>query len=259
MKNLPLPFETRVISGIEVNSYEVRLPHLPPEADGLRMLQISDLHRGCGNSDALIERMIDVVGELAPDLIALTGDFVDEKAADIRPVVEMLSKLPECQGMVGVLGNHDHRGDPGLLEKLLEESGVCMLHNRNVKLRCGIRFCGVDDMLEGQADFVAALDGIQADEAVIFLSHNPNGVMRLPANRDILCLAGHTHGGQIVLPFPSPYFVCRFHLRTRFVHGWYEYRGNRLYVNRGIGVTGIGRHGMRYKCMPEISIFKLTA
>lgn len=247
------------ISGIEVNTYDVPLTNLPTELHGTTLLHLSDLHRGCGNSDILLQQAIELVRELKPDLIAITGDFVDEDAADIRPIVEMISQLPSCLSIVGVLGNHDQRGDPGLLEKLLDEAGVTMLQNRNVKMHCGIRFAGVDDMLEGKPDFVAALKGIVDEEPVIFLTHNPNGINRLPANRGILCISGHTHGGQIVLPFPTPYMVCRFHLRTKYVHGWYEHRGNNLYVNRGIGVTGWGRHGFRYKCPPEITLFRLCS
>jgi hypothetical protein len=75
----------------------------------------------------------------------------------------------------------------------------------------------------------------------------------------MLMLSGHTHGGQIVLPFPNPWLICRFHLKTRYVHGWYRLGPAQLYVNRGIGVTGPALFARRFRCAPEISVFRLRS
>lgn len=244
-------------SNIEITNHEVVLPHLPQHEDGTTIVQISDLHKGCGDTDSLICEAMATASQLYPDYIVVTGDFVDEHTRDILPAVNIVSGLRAKRGFYACLGNHDQRGDPLLLTSALETAGITVLHNRAEEVSPGLWFTGVDDIYEGAPDIAAAMRAVPEDGALVFLAHNPSTLDRLPVVRDLLMLSGHTHGGQIVLPFPTPYMVCRFHLRTRYVHGWSRRGRAMLYVNRGIGVTGPRPFARRHLCPPEISVFTL--
>lgn len=245
-------------SEIEITTHDVALRNLPLAADGITIVHVSDLHRGCGGMDGLICEALAAVNALMPDYIALTGDFVDEHKKDVLPAVKMIAGLRAKDGIYACLGNHDQRGDPMLLRSALEAAGIGVLHNRAERTRHGFWFAGVDDIYEGEPDLEAAAREVPPHEPLVFLAHNPSTLDRMEKPRDLLMLSGHTHGGQIVLPFPSPWMICRFHLRTRYVHGWYRRGAARLYVNRGIGVTGPGLFARRFRCAPEISVFRLA-
>lgn len=254
----PAPIQpTEPTSRIEITRHDVPLPHLPEALRGLTIVQISDFHRGCGGTDALIQEAVERANALSPDFMVVTGDFVDYDKQDVLPAAKLASSLRARRGVYAVLGNHDHRSDPILLASALEAGGIHVLHNRSVEVAKGLHFAGVDDILEGNPEIKGTLSRIPKNEAVVFLCHIPNGLDFVPKEMGLLLLAGHTHGGQIVLPFPTPLMVCRWHLHTGYVHGWYQRGAARMYVNRGIGVTGPRKLARRVNCMPEISVFRL--
>jgi predicted MPP superfamily phosphohydrolase len=252
------PTRTAADSELEITRHEVALDYLPVEANGISIAQISDLHRGCGHTEALICEALAVVNSLEPDYIAVTGDFVDEHKKDVLPAVKMVVGLRARHGVYACLGNHDQRGDPVLLRSALEAGGITVLHNRAERTHHGFWFAGVDDIYEGEPDLAATTRGVPDDDALIYLAHNPAVFDQIQNPRNLLMLSGHTHGGQIVLPFPPPWMICRCHLHTRYVHGWYRRGPARLYVNRGLGVTGPNLFARRFRCAPEISVFRLT-
>src|SRR5205814_10659934 len=156
-------------------------------------------------------------------------------------------------------GNHDHRADTSLLSSALEAAGITVLVNRAVRTAEGLWLAGVDDFREGQPDLKAALRDIPPDAPAILLSHEPKAIDMVPPDSSLVILSGHTHGGQINFRFFPGSLVCLIHLQTRYVHGWYERGKVRLYVNRGIGVTGHGPLARRINCLSEITEFTLTA
>ena len=243
---------------IEITRHDVSLPHLPEALRGMTIVQLSDFHKGCGGTDGLICEAIDLANELNPDFIALTGDFVNDHQADVLPIVKMVSGLRAKRGIYAVLGNHDHKSDAVLLASALDAAGIQVLNNRSVEVVPGLHFAGVDDMIEGEPDIQGTLSRVPKDEALVFLCHNPNGLDFVPSGMAPLVLSGHTHGAQFVLRFPSPLAICRFHLHTRYVHGWYERGAAKLYVNRGIGVTGMRLMAKRINCPPEITQVRLV-
>src|SRR5258708_36650297 len=115
--------------GIEIIHHDVRLPLLPERLSGKTIAQISDLHRGGGVKDALLRAAVEMVNGLAADYAVVTGDFVNERASDIEPVVRIVSQLVAKRGIFGSLGNHDHRGDPERLLRSLNAAGVRMPEN----------------------------------------------------------------------------------------------------------------------------------
>jgi uncharacterized protein len=243
---------------IEITRHTLALQGLPAELHGATIVQISDLHRGCGNTDALIESAIGHANVLDPDFIFLTGDFINSRTRDILPVVKMVSGLRAKRGIYAVLGNHDHRGDTALLISALEAAGIIVLVNRAIRTQEGLWLAGVDDFREGKPDLKAALRNIPPGAPAILLSHEPKAIDMVPPDQPLVILSGHTHGGQLNFRFFPAALICRLHLHTGYVHGWYERGKVRLYVNRGIGVTGHGPMARRINCPSEITQFTLT-
>jgi predicted MPP superfamily phosphohydrolase len=243
---------------IEFTQHEVALPYLPPALKGTRLAQLSDLHVGCGGTDELINEAIGRVNALEADYVVVTGDFVDRYRRDVLPAVKLASGLRAKRGVLASVGNHDHRADLPLLMSALEAAGFTVLYNRAVEVEPGLWFAGVDELYEGEPDLEAALQDIPKTAATVLLAHHPNTLDLLPTDRSLLVLSGHTHGAQIVVPFPPPRLVCRYHLQTEYIHGWFTRGNSRLYVNRGIGVTGNRLLARRFRCLPEITLFELN-
>jgi predicted MPP superfamily phosphohydrolase len=239
---------------LEISNHEVPMHGLSDYWHGKTFVHLTDIHAGFGNTSAVFEEAVARVNALEPDLILLTGDYLDDHADDPDfPLKDILLRLRAKSGIFGSFGNHDHRRGIEGLRELLEQSQVQRLENENIELPHGLFLAGVDDLAEGFPDIPCTLTGIPADRTSIVLSHNPRMIERVPEN-DVLILSGHTHGGQIVLPFPSPRLVIKFHLRCNQVSGWYTNGKAREYVSRGLGVTG---KPFRYHCPAEIAVFRM--
>jgi predicted MPP superfamily phosphohydrolase len=222
----------------------------------MTMAQISDMHAGFGNTEPVFEEAIRQIEAIQPDLLVFTGDFIDDHADPVDyPIENFLMCFPKARlGVYAVMGNHESRRGPQASRRVIERSGLHLLHNRNVCLEGGLWLAGIDDLAEGEPDIEAAMAGVPDDATCIMLSHHPRLIEKMP-HRDLFILSGHTHGGQFNLFFPNPKLVCRLHLRCRQVAGWYRNGRSRLYVNRGLGVTG---KPYRINCPAEISVFRLV-
>jgi predicted MPP superfamily phosphohydrolase len=227
--------------------------------DGFKIVQISDLHRGNGEADVLVPQAVDLANAANADLAVVTGDFVDRQASDTEPVVRMVQPLRAKLGVYAVLGNHDHRGAANDLKRLIPQAGIHLLDNSAQEIAPGFWLAGVDDLHEGKPDLARTMADVPDSAGCVLLSHHPGAIDLVNSSRPQLILSGHTHGGQLVLPFPTPKMVCLWHLRTPYVHGWYRNGAAQLYVNRGIGVTGSLPFARRYHCPPEVSIFTLRS
>ncbi|HZT43989.1 MAG TPA: metallophosphoesterase [Chthonomonadaceae bacterium] len=222
----------------------------------MRLAQLSDLHRSWCVEESFIARIVEETNALQPDVVALTGDFVTISSEYAASCVQQLSRLRARLGLYGVLGNHDYwcdsrKGGPAVAEALTSVS-VQMLTNRNLRLDNGLFLVGVDDCWAGRPDPEAAFRGVPAGAPAVTLTHNPN-LFRDLCVYDCVTLAGHTHGGQIDLPFVTQIYLGR---HNRYKAGWYgePNRPGRLYVSRGLGVVGIP---VRIRATPEIAVFDL--
>lgn len=241
---------------LEIAHYDVPMRGLSDYWHGKTFVHLSDIHAGFGNTGPVYEEAVRSVNALEPDLILLTGDYLDDHPDDARfPLKEILLRLRAKSGIFGSFGNHDHRRGIVGSRRLLEQSQVHPLDNENVELPHGLFLAGVDDLREGRPDIPRTLAGLPNDRTSIILSHHP-GLIELIPDRDVLILSGHTHGGQIALPFPSPRLVVKLHLHCNQVAGWYENGMARQYVSRGLGVTG---RPFRYRCPAEIGVFRMIA
>jgi predicted MPP superfamily phosphohydrolase len=225
----------------EVVDVEVRLKKLPRSLDGFTIVQLSDLHVGMTIDRAFVQKVVDHANSLSPDLIALTGDLVDGRVADLRDETAPLKDLRAKHGVYAVTGNHEYYSgaDPWIAE--LTSLGVRYLRNERVVIgtpEAGFDLAGVDDHSahgwDGHGeDLEAAMAGRDASRALVLLAHQPRQVRRASRHGVDLQLSGHTHGGQI---WPWHYAVKI--QQGGLLAGRYEHEGTQLYVTRGCGYWG---------------------
>ena len=252
---------------IAVRKFDVELPNLPPECDGLRIAQISDIHVGLWMPRALIRRIVKLCAAQNPDVVIFTGDVVTRRNSyppGLRKMARVVTDyagvlareleiLNPPQGIYAVPGNHDLcKGDFGPVAEILARADVVSLLNKNTRLPGGLPLIGVDDLRAGRPAMLTATAGVSCDEAQIILSHNPRLAL-LCRNRNALITSGHTHGGQVALP-------ARFRVspvdagQSFYQRGWYQVGRAKLYVSSGAGTIGVPvRLGVR----PEIAVFTL--
>jgi predicted MPP superfamily phosphohydrolase len=216
------------------------VPGLDPAHDGLRVAQLSDLHVGPRTPAATVRAAIAEANRFAPDLVVLTGDYLSRSPRELDAMREHLGGL--LAPTVAVLGNHDVWVDPEGAARELRAHGYEVLENAWTTLRLrGAPFAvvGVGDHLTRRDDVRRALRGLSPSApAPLVLAHGPRTADKLRAlGRPLVCLSGHTHGGQINLPILTPLLLAS--IREPYVRGAYRLGEVQLYVNRGVGMSGV--------------------
>ena len=243
-----------------VRETALTLPGWPRVLDGLRIAMVSDVHAGSPHVDeAKIERIVNEVGRAAPDVVVLLGDYVISGVAggrfiDPEHTAQLLGRLRAPLGVYAVLGNHDWWFDGERVRHAFEAAGIPVLENDAVRLERGVWLIGLADIWTRTPDLADPLARVPATEPVIVLSHNPDIFPTVPA-RVTLTLAGHTHGGQVVLPFFGRLIVPSRY-GQRYAIGHVEEDGRHLFVTPGIGTSVIP---VRLGVPPEISVVRLSA
>jgi predicted MPP superfamily phosphohydrolase len=243
----------------------VRIPGLHPELDGLRLVQISDLHIGNTLEATRLERMVERTNALDPDVIALTGDLFDFDPSCIDEGAQRLAALRARLGVYAVLGNHDSYAGAEEIASALARLApdIVLLRDRvaRLPLKQPLYLAGVEDPGRHWSARELEMGGLEAvaaerpdDGPTILLVHRPQAFPQAARLGFPLVLAGHTHGGQLALPTPGGrYNLAR--LVTGFTRGLYRANGSTLYVNRGIGVGG---PALRINCPREIATIELV-
>lgn len=242
-------------NNLTVEKISVSLKRLPKELDGMRIVQLSDLHHSPFTSLEFINESIKIASSLAPDMFVLTGDFVSHDARYIAPVADALSRLVSEFGSFACLGNHDHWTDAGLVTDLLRGEGITVLINEGFRFEArGASFwlCGVDDLTLAKTDIKAALKGSREDEMKILLAHNPKILYRAARHDVDLMLSGHTHGGQVKFRDEEDKLLTT----RRLTSGLYRRKNTQVYITRGIGTVVVP---VRYHCPPEITLIELRS
>jgi hypothetical protein len=234
--------------------HTLTLAGLNPQQNGLRIAHLTDLHRSRLTRDSLLREAVRVANAARPDLVVLTGDYVTDDPADIAPCADLLSRLCARLGVYAILGNHDYGTDGDAMANALQDLGFTLLINKNVTLDGGLRLVGLDDEIMREADVPRAFDGVPENAPTLVLCHNPALVERF-SDRVCVALAGHTHGGQILLPYLTARRV-RLIRAKRYRQGWFTVGKARLYVNRGVGNVGVP---LRFLAPPEVALFTLAA
>jgi predicted MPP superfamily phosphohydrolase len=249
---------------LELIDVTIKLPRLPDAFAGMKVVQISDFHFQEYTEAMFLEGVVRKVNALAPDLVLLTGDFVSSKPLPQRinmklayHCAEILSGI-ECPLRFAIMGNHDVLVSAHAVTDALTTHGIPVLANRSVPLeRQGRRIwlAGVEDVLQQRPDLSTALPaGLRREgEPTILLAHEPDFADYAMGRQVDLILSGHTHGGQILLPFLPPLMLPD--MGTKYVHGLFKLGdGMQLYVNRGIGAVNLP---FRFRCPPEITAITL--
>lgn len=234
-----------------------RVRGLDPAHDGLRIVQLSDLHVGARTEPAIIRDAIAVANAQRPELVVLTGDYVCHDRREVEGVRTLLAGL--APPTVAVLGNHDVWTDPAGVAAALRGHGYEVLDNAwtSVRVRgAPLAVVGVGDNRTGRDDVARATAGLPAGGAPLVLAHGPRTAFRLGAlGRPLVCLSGHTHGGQINVPVLTPLVLAGL-VGEPFVRGRYRLGDVQLYVNRGVGMSGVR---VRINSPPEVTVVTLRA
>lgn len=241
----------------EPQALQVERIALPTTSPGgqVRILQISDLH--LSNFNSYFAKVAKQVVDLQPDLIVLTGDYLEEER-NIRGVLSFLKELKATHGIYAVQGNWEYwsRLEGENLRRHFAGAGVKLLINERADLEVNGRALSIFGL-----DYPSSIDHLhQLQKKVdpwrfnLLLSHVPAFAHEQLNEHINLILSGHTHGGQVRLPFLPPFYLPRY--SGRFVAGLYHVSQHRipLYVSRGVGTSVLP---LRFFCRPEIGLFEL--
>ena len=250
---------------LQVMRWRVRIDWLPPDAEGLRIVHLSDLHVGMFmHPQRHVRRAIRAAVGAGPDVVFITGDIMH--GGRWRRSGNVFAPLTSRCPTFAVLGNHDHLGSPADTESIvagLRAQGVKVLMNEHAELglrRLPWHVVGVDDLVTHHADFDRAVEGIPAGSRLLaLLTHVPDIADLVPPGWFSLMFAGHTHGIDVKAgPLERLRWVRRRvrPIQSRYPQGFFEVGGALLHVSRGIGMS---EFPIRGGSVPEVTVLELTA
>jgi uncharacterized protein len=245
---------------LAIKTIDVSISGLNPVFEGYKIVQLTDLHARSAVMDRQqLEKVANLASQQQPDLIALTGDYItnqSEKAEEM--LTNAFGKLQAKDGIVAIMGNHEHGYGVDILpiERALWQNNIMLLNNAVHSIdRSGnkLNIAGVDDVWFKLANLPKTIAQLPGTGTNILLAHEPDFADTSAAtNLFGLQLSGHSHGGQIVLPF-VPRVTPTW--SKKYINGLYQIGGMQLYVSPGVGTTGPPK--ARFNCRPEISVIVL--
>lgn len=250
---------------LDITHVSIALRGLADPFRGMRIVQISDIHYDQFTEPFFVRQTVAKVNALNPDIVVLTGDYVSDAPLphsygrkQAGPCAEILGRI-ECPLRYSVLGNHDTNIGSSLVTEALGSHGIPVLANSFLPVeRDGKRLWigGVEDPGTQRPDLSKAIPrSAGADgEPVILMAHAPDYADSVVGRGVALMLAGHTHGGQVRIPFIPPIRLPK--MGRKYIQGYFRFAdGMQLYVNRGIGTAGMP---IRFRCPPEITVLTLA-
>lgn len=242
---------------VQVNRYKIPIDNLPRAFHGFTLAQLTDIHLGYLVSEAFVKELVQRTNRLKTDVIVCTGDYVHERntTAEIDKVWPILSTLSAKHGVYSILGNHDHWADTPRSLYWLERSGQNIRHQSIAitKGRDRLVLGGAGDFWGDQLNIDQAFAGVDPDACKILLAHNPDSVDSDFITPVSLVLSGHTHGGQVVIPFWGP---PRLPVENQnYSSGLIATPNTQLFISRGIGWAILP---VRFNCAPEIAVLELV-
>ncbi|WP_369822127.1 metallophosphoesterase [Saccharomonospora sp. CUA-673] len=230
-----------------VTHQPMRVRRLDPRIGGLRIALISDVHLGPIIGREYVQRIVDIVNEQEPDLVAIAGDLVDGTVEHLADAAAPLAQLRSTHGTFFVTGNHEYYAGYQEWVDYLPRLGMRVLRNEHVDITHGgaaFHLAGINDhtayQFQDPGDVEAAVRGRDPEQALVMIAHQPRDIDEAAAHGVDLLLAGHTHGGQL-----TP-FEMAVTLQQGAVSGAYTIGDTRMYVTRGAGFWGppvrVGAH-----------------
>jgi predicted MPP superfamily phosphohydrolase len=249
---------------LKVEKVNLKLRKPAPAFHRLTIAQVSDIHMGGWMNVERLQRVADLVIEQQPDILLLTGDFLTGYIFDqnseqhLQDLIEILRPLAKAIPSYAVLGNHDYWSNAGGVREMLRSCGITDLTNSVFTITRGnekLHLCGVDDIWEGDVRLDQVLDKLTDDSPAILLAHEPDFAdVSSRSGRFDLQVSGHSHGGQVVIPFHGPLVLP--YLGQKYSSGLYRLGDMFQYTNRGVGMI---HPYVRFNCPPEITLFSLDA
>lgn len=246
----------------EIIRKTITIPNLPEKFKGFTIGMMSDIHSSVFMNKEDMSGYVRSMNDLKTDLIVVTGDFVNSKTEEVYPFAEAFSELRAEHGVYGCLGNHDFfTKNVDLVAKKIDECGVRLLRNDAVKIQKDGTFfnlVGVDDIGRNvdPADYMnKALAFAKNDQPKILLCHKPYYFQQAKDLGIGLTLSGHTHGGQVVFGVVDSTRISLATLASKYISGLYTLGSSNLYVNNGIGFTGLP---VRINCPAELTVITLA-
>ena len=245
-----------------VREVDASIPGLPPEFHGLAIAQVSDLHIGPHTSRSFLKRVVGAIRDLAPDVVAVTGDLVDDRAEDVDAYARALGELDAPLGVFMIAGNHDvYAGWESVEVRLRKDVPARLLLNEAHIIRRGdatLVLAGTGDPAGGRRgqsrvapDVERTLEHAPNGATVVALAHNPALWPALAKRGVALTLSGHTHWGQFALPSLGWSLASPF---LKHAMGAYREADALLYINPGTGYWGIP---FRLGALPEVTLVRL--
>jgi uncharacterized protein len=242
---------------LEITNNTVELPQLDRAFNNYRIVQITDLHSGDGIDRHQLEKVVEIVNAQKPDLVVITGDHISRKPRQHLELLDTLTKLQPRDLTISILGNHDVYNDPTPVRAAIKQAGITLLENDIYTIKRGsatLHIAGVGDVFFEQDKLDRVLAQLPATGAAIMLAHEPDFADKTAATKRFgLQLSGHSHGGQIRIPFYGGYLP---ELARNYPLGRYQVQDMVQYTSRGIGMIKLYA---RFNCRPEISVFNLVS
>jgi len=250
--------------GFAIETVHLKLNRLPRVFSGFRAAQISDIHMGGWMNMARLQQVADLIVAQRPDVLMITGDFLQGRSfteaakQGIKDLREILTPLAKSIPTFAVLGNHDYGTNPKAIRHMLRRCGIIDLTNTVYSLTRAnenLYLCGVDDIRHGNVRLHDVTAQLAANSSAILLVHEPDFADTSAATEKFdLQISGHTHGGQIVIPFYGPPVLPA--LGRKYPSGLYRVGKMFQYTNRGVGTDTVS---VRLNCPPEVTIFVLES
>ena len=239
---------------LSFETIDIPIADLPASFDGYRIALMADFQYPRWTNADFVRKAISMAMEFQPDLVALPGDFVDLRRGSVCPdltgLFDAVGAAPD--GAVGVLGNHDHWVSAGgVRREIAAHTPIGLIENTSLYVERGgdrIAVGGVGDMWEGVVDPERAFENVPPDVPRILLAHNPDAANRRIETRIDLQLSGHTHGGQVRIPF-GPAIKTQSIYGNQFRAGLVEGRHHPVYITRGVCTV----RRVRFCCRPEVT------
>lgn len=242
---------------VQFNKYQLVLPNLPEAFDGFTIGHLTDIHYGMSITLNQLGKIVSKVNSLQCDLIVCTGDYVHEKlnTTNIDKVMPILGSLQAKNGVFSVLGNHDHwaNTDRSLYWLTRNQQNLCKKVSYITRSNQKLWLVGAGDLWEDHIDIDMLMGNIPENECRIVLAHNPDSADTVEKARVDLVISGHTHGGQVRIPFVGPPVL--YVKNKEYTSGIKKSnKGSPVFISRGVGCALLP---IRFNCYPEVALITL--